>query len=85
MGNSTHEMYIAQCNICTLAPAMRVCKVCPFKAGREYWLCNCTSDRVRHKSELFCVRCDTDSPSHLKPVLSKEQLERQRWLYELFE
>lgn len=60
--------HIAQCHICTIAPALRVCNVCPFKAGLEYWNCDCKDDSIRHKSEMFCVRCDTDCPPQIKAL-----------------
>ena len=67
------ELYeIATCSICIVAHALRVCDTCQFKAGLEYWLCDCPQDRVKHKSQLFCLLCDMKMPVKLKPSTSRE-------------
>lgn len=84
--NETELMKISQCNICTLSSHMKHCQECNFKMGLDYWTCRCANDSIRHKSELFCIRCDTDRPPKFKAFpVSKEMLKTELWLNTLYD
>ena len=53
MDKRLESMFISQCNICSIAPAMRHCNECRFKAGLEYWMCKCDNEYLNTKVNCF--------------------------------